>query len=102
VLASGEKVTEGHWRARAVRDFALAVGSFQVASTTVKAPRPVRITAGIEQGSAYRARDFLASAASALRFYARRFGDYPWSTYSLAMMKDLNGLNGTAYRPLAS
>lgn len=102
VLASGEEVTEGHWRAPAVRDFPLAVGSFRVASTTVNAPRPVRITAGIERGSAYRARDFLASAASALRFYARRFGDYPWSTYSLAMMKDFNGLNGTAYPTLVS
>src|SRR6266536_366651 len=39
--------------------------------------------------------------ACALRFYARRFGDYPWSTYSLAVMKDFSGLNGTAYPTLS-
>jgi len=101
VLASGEEVGKGRWHARAVRDFALAVGSFRLASTTVKAPRRVRVTVGLERGSAFRARDFLASAASALRFYARRFGDYPWSTYSLAVMKDFSGLNGTAYPTLS-
>jgi hypothetical protein len=102
VLASGDEVRPGHWRARAVRDFALAVGSFQVASTTVNAPRPVRITVGLERGSAYPVlRDVLASAARALRFYARRFGDYPWQTYSVAVMKDFTGLSGTAYPTLA-
>jgi hypothetical protein len=101
VLASGEQVGNGRWHARAVRDFALAIGSFEVSRTTVKAPRSVRITVGIERGSAYRARDFLAAAGTALRFYARRFGDYPWSTYSLAVMKDFSGLSGTAYPTLA-
>lgn len=101
VLASGDEVDPGHWRARAVRDFALAVGSFQVASTTVNAPRPVRITVGLERGAAYPVlRDVLASAARALRFYAKRFGDYPWSSYSIALMKDFTGLSGTAYPTL--
>jgi hypothetical protein len=44
--------------------------------------------------------DFLTSATRALRLNARRFGDYPWSTYSLAVMKGFNGLNGTAYPTL--
>jgi len=99
-LASGAQIGAGHWRARAVRDFALAVGSFHVASTTVNAPRPVRVTVGLERGSVYSVRDFLVSTVRALRFYARRFGDYPWSTYSLAVMKDFRGLNGTAYPTL--
>ena len=101
-LASGAQIGAGHWRARAVRDFALAVGSFHVASTTVNAPRPVRVTVGLERGSVYSVRDFLVSTVRALRFYARRFGDYPWSTYSLAVMKDFRGLNGTAYPTLGS
>jgi Peptidase family M1 domain len=101
VLGSGEQVGKGAWRARAVRDFALALGSFQLVRTTVRAPKPVRITVGLERGSAYDARDFLVSAASALRFYARRFGDYPWSTYSLAVMKDFGGLSGSAYPTLS-
>jgi hypothetical protein len=101
VLASGTKVGAGHWRAQVVRDFALAVGSFDVVSKTVRAPRPVRITVGLERGSAYRAQDFLAAAADALRFYAKRYGDYPWPTYSLAVMRDFSGLSGTAYPTLA-
>jgi len=100
VLASGEEVSPGRWRADAVRDFALAVGSFQVVSRTVAAPRPVRLSVGLERGSPYSARDFLAAAADTLRFYAKRYGDYPWSTYSLAVMKDFVGLNGTAYPTL--
>jgi hypothetical protein len=100
VLASGAQVAAGHWRARAVRDFALAVGAFHVVSTTVNAPRPVRVTVGLERGSVYSARDFLVSTVRDLRFYAGRFGDYPWSTYSLAVMKDFRGLNGTAYPTL--
>lgn len=99
-LASGKRVGVGHWRARAIRDFALAVGSFQVVSTTVKAPRPVRVTVGLERGSAFSVRDFLAATTRSLRFYAKRFGDYPWSTYSLAVMKDFRGLNGIAYPTL--
>src|SRR5262249_44450536 len=100
VLASGEQVGIGHWHARAIRDFALAVGSFRVASATVDAPQPVRVTVGLERGSAFSVDAFLASTEHALRFYARRFGDYPWSTYSLAVMTDFRGLNGTAYPTL--
>jgi hypothetical protein len=100
VLASGEEVGAGHWRARSVRDFALAVGSFQVATTTVNAPRRISVTVGLERGSVSSAHNFLASAVRSLRFYARRFGDYPWSTYSLAVMKDFSGLSGIAYPTL--
>ena len=100
VLASGTEVAAGRWRARAVRDFALAVGSFRVVSTTIRAPRPVRVTVGLERGSFASPRDFLAAATRVLRFYARRFGDYPWSTYSLAVMRDFSGLFGTAYPTL--
>src|SRR5262249_59736785 len=58
VLASGVSLGDGKWRARAVRDFALAVGKFRIAAATVKAPRPVRLTVGLERGSGYRAQDF--------------------------------------------
>jgi hypothetical protein len=101
VLATGEEVSDGHWRARAVRDFALAVGSFRVMSTTVRAPRPVRITVGVERGSASSPTSFLASAARSLRFFAARFGDYPWPAYSMAVTGDFQGLSGTAYPTIA-
>jgi hypothetical protein len=100
VLASGRSVAAGRWRAEAVRDFALAVGSFQVQTRVVMAPRPVRVVVGLERGSSSRASDFLVAAANALRFYAERYGDYPWPTYSLAVMRDFRGLAGAAYPTL--
>ncbi len=101
VLATGEDLGGGRWRAQGVRDFALAIGSFRVATGTVAAPRPVRLTVGLERGSAYPVlHDFLASAKEALRFYAARYGDYPWSTYSIAVMSDFSGYFGTAYPTL--
>jgi hypothetical protein len=100
VLASGVKLGAGRWHAVAVRDFALAVGAFREQTMTVNAPRPVRVVVGLERGSPYRARDFLLAAAAALRFYSERYGDYPWTTYSLAVMRDFTGLAGTAYPTL--
>jgi hypothetical protein len=97
VLASGVNLGGGKWRARAVRDFAIAVGKFQIAKTTVKAPRPVRLTVGLERGSGYRAQDFMGVAAQSLRFYSRQYGDYPWPTHSIAVMTDPTSYFGTAY-----
>jgi hypothetical protein len=56
---------------------------------------------GLERGSGYPGpHDFVRAAADALRFYSRRYGDYPWPTYSVAVMKDVVGLFGTAYPTL--
>jgi Peptidase family M1 domain len=101
VLATGESLGGGRWRARSVRDFALAVGRFRLATATVAAPRPVRLTVGLERGSRYPIDHFLDGAERALRFYAKRYGDYPWSTYSLAVMRDPAGFFGTSYPTLA-
>jgi hypothetical protein len=100
VLASGREVAAGRWRAEAVRDFALAVGSFRVQTRVVDAPRPVRVVVALERGSSSSARDFLLAAVNALRFYAGRYGDYPWPTYSVAVMRDFKGLAGIAYPTL--
>jgi hypothetical protein len=44
VYASGGKVGKNHWRASAVRDFALEAGTFKVARSTVHVPGAVRVT----------------------------------------------------------
>jgi hypothetical protein len=100
VLATGEPRSGGRWHARAARDFALAIGRFKTLATTIAAPRRVRVTVGLERGSSYSVRFFLDQATRALRFYAARYGDYPWSTYSLAVMRDYDQLNGTSYPTL--
>jgi hypothetical protein len=100
VIATGEARAAARWRARAVRDFAHALGPFQTATGSVAAPRRVRVTVAVERGSASSARSFLSEAIRALRFYSARYGDYPWSTYSIAVMRDFQGLFGTAYPTL--
>jgi hypothetical protein len=97
VLATGEERGDGRWRASGVRDFGLAVGSFRIGTTKIAAPRPIRVTVGVERRSAASLHDFLDYASRSLRFYARTYGDFPWSTYSLAVMADPEGLFGTAY-----
>jgi aminopeptidase N len=101
VIASGDALGGGRWHARAMRDFAVALGPFQEVTGSVAAPRRIRLTVAVERGSPFSARSFFHDASRALRFYAMRYGDYPWSTYSLAVMRDPQGLFGTAYPTLA-
>jgi hypothetical protein len=96
VLATGSQVGSGHWRAQAVRDFALAIGSFTVKQTTLDLPQPVRLLVGIERGSNY-PDSFLPSTVQTLRWYSQRYGAYPWSTHTVAVMHDFSALSGTAY-----
>jgi hypothetical protein len=88
VLATGSEVRAGHWRARSVRDFALAVGSFTVRRTTVRLPKPVSVVVGLERGSSYAIGAYMSETTRALRWYAQRYGGYPWATYTLAVVTD--------------
>jgi hypothetical protein len=97
VLASGQETGPGRWRARAVRDFALAIGSFDVVRTVVHAPAPIRVTVGLEQSSPAPIQPFVAETRRSLRFYAQRYGAYPWRNYTLAIMSDFTSLAGFAY-----
>jgi hypothetical protein len=100
VLATGVNLGGTKWRARGVRDFALAIGSFRIAKATVAAPHPVHLTVGLERGSGYPLQPFLTEAAAALRYYSKQYSDYPWPSYSVAVMTDFTGLFGTAYPTL--
>lgn len=84
VVASGEQVGPTPWRARAVRDFALAVGRFRVVRGTAAAPRRVRLTVAVHGASLSAARQLLERARAALEEHARRFGPYPWRTFAVA------------------
>ena len=96
VLATGREVRPGLWRAQSVRDFGLAVGSFTVKRTTVRAPKPVRVVVGLERGSGYPIGAFVSETTRALRRLAQRYGGYPWPTYTLAVMGDFPVVNGLA------
>jgi hypothetical protein len=99
IAASGAEVAPGHWRAGAVRDFALAAGRFRVATGTAEGPRPVRVRVLAAPPNGNAARAFLRLAQISLVQLARRYGPYPWSTYTVVVPPDL-GRAGIEYPTL--
>ncbi len=90
VLATGREVGPGHWRARAVRDFALASGPFRVATAVARAPRPVQVRVGVIGRTVSPQRE-ARRAARALEALARRYGPYPYPAYTVSLTPDLFG-----------
>ena len=88
-IATGEPAGGGIWRARAVRDFAVGVGRFRTAATTVRAPRPVRVVVGVAPGMSLRPATVAADVANDLGVLAGRFGPYPWPSLRVAVLPDL-------------
>lgn len=89
VLASGVEDRPGHWTAVAMRDVAVAVGRFRVVSDVAHAPRPVRVTVGVQDGLAESASVYLAKAVAVLEDFGRRFGPYPWPTFTVSVTPTL-------------
>lgn len=96
VIATGREESGSRWVARDVRDFAVAVGRFDVVTTTVDAPRPVDVTVGVTDGLGADPGEFAQAIDHALRDLSRRYGPYPWPTFSMAIMPDL-GRSGIEY-----
>ena len=91
VLASGEQVAPGRWRATAMRDVALSIARFASASAVANAPHPVQVTVGVDVSLAESPRAYLGKVVAVLEDFSRRFGPYPWPTYSLAITPGLPG-----------
>ncbi|MDP9071061.1 MAG: hypothetical protein M3N68_07215 [Actinomycetota bacterium] len=91
VLATGTSTVPGRWSATAVPDFAMSVGHFTTASATVNLPQPVQVTVGVHAGIPEPPGAYLARITSALQDLSRRYGAYPWPSYSMAVTPDLRG-----------
>ncbi len=93
VLASGtpDPARPGHYTATAMRDVALSVGRFQTASAVAMAPQPVQVTVGVQAGVNGSAAAYLDRAIASLQDFGRRFGAYPWATFTMAVTPDLGG-----------
>jgi aminopeptidase N len=91
VLASGVQDRPDHWTALAMRDFALSIGRFATVSATAHAPQPVTVTVGVHAGVRDDAQHYLDKVVRVLEDFARRFGPYPWDTYTLALTPNLRG-----------
>lgn len=90
-LSSGSLGVDGHFRARAVRDFALSVGRFRVATGTARAPDPVVVQVGVAEGIPETPDSYLAREVELLEAMASRYGAYPWPSFTLAVTPGLRG-----------
>jgi hypothetical protein len=95
VLASGtpDPARPGHFTASAMRDVAMSVGRFETLTAVAMAPDPVQVTIGLHRGTvdgeglpAYRDK-----VVDALEDFGKRFGPYPWPTFTFAITPDLGG-----------
>lgn len=90
-LASGVYDRPGHWQGTYLRDWAMSVGRFALAGTTVAAPHPVQVTVGVHSGIAESPVRYAERAAAAIADMARRFGGFPDTEYDLAITPGLSG-----------
>jgi hypothetical protein len=87
-VVTGDANGTGRWHAEAVRDIAVAVARFRIASTTAHAPDPVSVRVATVSGSAA---PLLKLAKSALERLSRKYGAYPWKSYTLLVPPDFFG-----------
>lgn len=91
VIATGEETAPGRWSASAVRDFAVAVGDFEMVERSVRAPNRVALRVGVARGVDAGPDDFAGAIERALEDLSGRYGAYPWRTFSMAIVPDLGG-----------
>ncbi|HEX2046121.1 MAG TPA: M1 family aminopeptidase [Acidimicrobiales bacterium] len=93
VLASGmpDPARPGHYTASAMRDVALSVGRFETVSAVAMAPERVQVTVGVHRGVTDPANVYLDRVVASLQDFGRRFGPYPWPTFTMAITPELGG-----------
>ena len=89
VLASGTPDRPGHWTATAMRDVAVAVGRFTTQTAVAHAPGPVTVTVGVHAGLNEAPSLYLRRSVAVLEDLARRFGPYPWPTFTVSVTPTL-------------
>ena len=92
VLATGAQVsddgTTAVFRARSVRDVAVAVARFTTVSV---AADDKTVTVGVAPGVADSARTVAAELARSMRVHKTRFGPFPYERLAAAVLPDLSG-----------
>jgi hypothetical protein len=90
-VVSGEPDGPGHWTATAMRDIAVAVGSFRVAEGIAYAPQPVHVTVAVAAGLGDDPVIYRDTIARVLEDFGTRFGPYPWRSYAVSITPGLKG-----------
>jgi hypothetical protein len=93
VLSSGtpDPALPGHYTASAMRDVAISVGRFQTVSAVAMAPDRVQVTVGVHRGILDSPNIYLDRVVESLQDFGRRFGPYPWPTFTMAITPELGG-----------
>ena len=95
VLASGtpDPSRPGRFTASAMRDVAMSVGRFDTVSAVAMAPQPVQVTVGMHRGTVDSGgvSTYLDRIVASLEDFGRRFGAYPWTTFTFAITPELGG-----------
>jgi hypothetical protein len=95
VLASGtpDPARPGHFTATAMRDVAMSVGRFDTITAVAMAPQAVQVTVGLHRGlvDSEGSKAYLDRIVTALEDFGRRFGPYPWPTFTFAITPSLGG-----------
>ncbi len=89
VLATGVSDKPGHWVASGVPDWAATVGDFRI--VTGKADGGVEVTVGVDRRLGDAADPYLTKVVAVLDDFSRRYGAYPWPSYSVALTPELTG-----------
>jgi hypothetical protein len=88
VLATGVNDGPWHWTAKAVGDWAASVGTFKLAEGSAA---NAKVTVGVEQSMSESPATYLARVTAALTDLSRRYGAYPYPTFTLALTPNLHG-----------
>lgn len=87
VLGSGARDGD-HWQASAVRDVAYSIGHFALREEDVNG---VHVTLGVDTSVSDDPDRYLQLTVDAFRHYEERFGAYPWTTYTAAVLPGFEG-----------
>jgi hypothetical protein len=95
VLASGtpDHARPGRFTATAMRDVAMSVGRFETITAVAMAPQAVQVTVGIHRGTVDNdgPQAYMDRIIAALEDFGKRFGPYPWPTFTFAITPQLGG-----------
>ena len=89
VLATGAPSADGSWVASGVPDWAMTVGDLR--TVTGRADGDVAVTVGVDRAVGDQPGPYLDKVVAVLNDFSRRFGPYPWPTYTLALTPGLSG-----------
>ncbi|HUP85944.1 MAG TPA: hypothetical protein VM143_09790 [Acidimicrobiales bacterium] len=89
VLATGVSDKPGHWVASGVPDWAMSIGDLRIVTGT--ADGGVAVAVGVDRQVGDAPGPYLDKVIAVLDDFSKRFGPYPWPSYSLVLEPDLSG-----------